>query len=67
MRKIVLKDRRLKLPEKMETVKIFKEAVRNIFYNILHIIKIYGRWVPRLLRFELKLKEKLFQIARNPD
>lgn len=47
----VNKDRRIKLSELANIVKIHEKQVWNILHDELHMKKLSARWVPRLLNF----------------
>lgn len=47
--KIVLEDRRVKVTEIDETVKMSTECLRNVLHNLLGVQKLCARWVLRLL------------------
>lgn len=51
---MVLKDRRIKIREIAEHVGISYERVQNIVTNVLGMMKLSARWVPRLLTEEQK-------------
>lgn len=52
--KIVLEDRRVKIREIADIVKISTERVQNILHEKLGMRKLSARWVPRLLTMEQK-------------
>lgn len=51
---IVLQDRRVKVREIAEIVRISDERVRNILHEHLDMRKVSARWVPRLLTIDQK-------------
>lgn len=51
---IVLQDRRVKVREIAEMVRISDERVRNILHQHLNMRKLSARWVPRLLTIDQK-------------
>ena len=71
--RIVLDDRKVKVREIADIVKISTERVRNILHEHLHMKKLCARWVPRFLTIDQKQQRvddserglKLFQ--RNPN
>lgn len=60
--KIVLYDRRLKLRELADMVGISKSAVHRILTENLGMIKLFARWVPRLLTIEQKQRREDFSV-----
>lgn len=54
--KMILNDRRLKVREIADSLKISDERVRNILKEHLHVKKLIAKWVPRLLTVDQKLK-----------
>ena len=51
---IVLADRRVKVRQIADTMRISTERVHHIFTNELGLSKVCARWVPRLLTPELR-------------
>jgi transposase len=51
---MVLDDRRMKVREIAETIRISKESVGYILHEELDIKKLYTRWAPRLLTADQK-------------
>ena len=70
--KIVLADRRVKVREIAESVRISTERIRNILHEHLTMRKLCARWVPRLLTPDQKQRRKdvsadcLALYRRNP-
>lgn len=58
----MLEDRRLKVTEIAEIVKMSTEYVCNILHNYLGIEKLCARWMPRLLTLDQKLRRKIVSI-----
>ena len=52
--KIVLSDRKLKLHEISDTLKISEGSVFTILHEILGMRKLFSKWVPRLLSLDQK-------------
>ena len=52
--RIVLNDRKVKVSEIAETLKISTERVRHILHECLDMKKLSARWVPRLLTIDQK-------------
>jgi len=69
---IVLADRRVKIREIANIVKISTERIQNVLYETLGMKKLSARWVPRLLTVEQKRnrmttsKHCLDMFKRNP-
>jgi len=54
--KIILNDRKVKLIEVAETLKISKERVGHIIHEYLDMRKLCAKWVPRVLTIDQKQK-----------
>lgn len=54
--KIIMNDRKLKLIEIAETLKISKERVGHIVHEYLDMRKLCAKWVPRELTIEQKFQ-----------
>ena len=52
--KIILNDRKVKLIEIAETLKISKERVGHIVHEYLNMRKLCAKWVPRVLTIDQK-------------
>ncbi|KAF7280584.1 hypothetical protein GWI33_005721 [Rhynchophorus ferrugineus] len=52
--KMILNDRKLKLNEKADTLKISTERVHHIIHEYLGVRKLCVKWVPRELTFDQK-------------
>lgn len=70
--KIILADRRVKVREVAESIRITTERIRNILHEHLTMKKLCARWVPRLLAPNQKQRRKdvsadcLAHYRRNP-
>ena len=56
--KIILADRRVKVREVAESIRITTERIRNILHEHLTMKKLCARWVPRLLAPNQKQRRK---------
>jgi transposase len=50
--KIILNDRKVKLIEIAETLKISKKRVEHIVHEYLDMLKLFAKWLPRLLTID---------------